>query len=123
MANITVKVSEPPYGSEALYNCLRFVLAVLAEGHNVNLFLLGDAVIAARKGQQTPEFPGMLEGRMPSVEKLMETAVRMGAHVNACGVCCKQRVVIQEEMIDGCSIGSMKNLVEWVVTSDKVIDF
>jgi len=123
MAKITVKVSGAPYGSESVYNCLRFVLAALAEGHDVNLFLLGDAVVAAKEGQQTPEFPGLLEGAMPNVGELLKSAVRQGAKVKACAVCCKQRVITQEDMIEGCEIGSMKDLVNWVVSGDKIVDF
>ena len=123
MAVITVKVSGAPYGSESFYNAMRFVLAALSEGHEVNVFLLGDAVVAAREGQNTPEFPGLLEGAMPNAGELLKSAFKMGAKVKACGVCCKQRAVIPEDMIEGCSIGSMKDLVNWIVSSDKNVDF
>ncbi|HBT20601.1 MAG TPA: hypothetical protein DEA47_04465 [Peptococcaceae bacterium] len=123
LAVITVKVSGAPYGSEAFYNTMRFVLAALSEGHEVNVFLLGDAVAAARKGQETPEFPGLLEGAMPNAEELLKSAIRMGARVKACGVCCKQRAITQEDMVEGCSIGSMKDLANWIVYSDKSVDF
>ncbi|MDZ7261050.1 MAG: DsrE family protein [candidate division KSB1 bacterium] len=123
MASITVVIAEPPYGKERLYTTLRFVLAALADGHPVNLFLLEDAVFAARKGQKPPELPGLLDERMPNCEELLKTVVRQGAQVKACGVCCTERAVTQDQLVEGVKIASMRDLVNWVVETDKVVFF
>ena len=48
-------LNDPPYGSERPYNALRLALNVLRTGSDdhVTLFLMGDSVAAARRGQST----------------------------------------------------------------------
>ena len=123
MAKITVTTGEAPYGTQRPYTMMRFVLAALSEGHGVNLFLFEDAVAMAKKGQKTPDFPGVLNEKMPNAEELLAAGIKAGAVVRACGVCCQERAIKQEEMIEGAVISGMKDLVEWVAESDKVVSF
>jgi tRNA 2-thiouridine synthesizing protein D len=124
MASITVVVGDPPYGKQRAYTALRFVLAALFERHSVNLFLLEDAVFLAKKGQQPIDMPGLLEHEaMPNCEELLRACIGQGATVGICAVCCSERGLRQEELMDGCQISSMRNLVNWVVTSDKAVFF
>jgi tRNA 2-thiouridine synthesizing protein D len=120
MATITLALSEAPYGKERFYTALRFLLVALHEGHKANLFLLEDAVYAGKKGQAPPEMPVGRE-RMPSGEELIKAAILEGLTVRACRVCCTERGVSDGEMIDGVAIGSMLDLVNWVVESDKTL--
>jgi len=49
-------VNDAPYGNERPYNALRLALnLVKREGADVRLFLTGDGVFCARKGQKTPD--------------------------------------------------------------------
>ncbi len=123
MATITVIVGEPAYGKQRVYTTLRFALAALSQGHRVNLFILEDAVLAAKKGQKPTEFPGVLDGHMPNCEELIKAVIRQGAKVKACGVCVKERGITQNELVKGVEIAGMPALVDWVVESDKVIGF
>jgi tRNA 2-thiouridine synthesizing protein D len=124
VASITVVIGDPPYGKERAYTALRFILAALYEKHLVNLFLLEDAVFLAKKGQEPKEMPALLEhAAMPNCEELLKAAVKQGAKVGICGVCCSERALKQEELTEGCQVSSMKNLVNWVVESDKVMFF
>ncbi|MFQ6618434.1 MAG: DsrE/DsrF/TusD sulfur relay family protein [Fidelibacterota bacterium] len=123
MATITVVVGEAPYGKERFYSTLRFILAALQEGHGVNLFIFEDAVFAAKRGQRPPEFPGLLDEHMPNCEELLKSAVKQGAVVKACGVCARERSVSPDEIIEGVEIGSMTDLVNWVMESDKTVFF
>lgn len=124
MASITVVVGEPPYGKERVYSTLRFVLAALTEGHSVNLFIFEDAVFLAKKGQNPPEMPALLEREaMPNCEELLRAAIRQGVPVKVCGVCAAERAVRQEELVEGCQVSSMRDLVKWVVESDRVVFF
>ncbi len=122
MATITVVVGEPPYGKERVYSALRFVLAALAEGHQVNLFLFEDALFAAKKGQSPHEFPGVFDQRMPNCEALLQAVVRQGAKVKLCGVCASERGVGPDDLSIG-EIGGMRDLVQWVLESDRTITF
>jgi len=124
VASITVIVADPPYGKQRVYSALRFVLTALFEKHSVNLFLLEDAVFLAKKGQEPKEMPSLLEHEaMPNCEELLKAAIKQGATVRICGVCCSERALKQEELVEDCQISSMKNLVKWVVESDKVVSF
>jgi len=123
MATITVITGEPPYGRERVYSALRFSLAALSEGHRVNMFIFEDAVWAAKKGQAPPEFPGALDEHMPNCEELIKAVLRQGGKIKACGVCSTERALRQEELISGVEIASMKDLVSWVLESDKVVSF
>ncbi len=124
MASITVIVGDPPYGKQRVYTALRFVLTALFEKHSVNLFLLEDAVFIAKKGQEPKEMPSLLEHEaMPNCEELLKACIKQGVTVGICGVCCSERALKQEELVEGCQISSMKNLVKWVVESDKVVTF
>ncbi len=44
------------------------------------------------------------------------------ADIKVCGLCARSRG-IEENLIDGCSIGSMSQLGEWVAESDQTINF
>ena len=122
MAVITVAVGDPPYGKERVYTALRFSLVALHEGHQVNLFLFEDAVFAAKRGQKPPEMP-VGDAGMPNCEELLRASIQEGLKVKACRVCTSERGLAQEEVVEGAEAGSMADLVDWVVNSDKTVTF
>ena len=122
MAVITVAVGDPPYGKERVYTALRFSLVALHEGHQVNLFLFEDAVFAAKRGQKPPEMP-VGDAGMPNCEELLRAAIQEGLKVKACRVCTSERGLSQEEAVEDVEAGSMADLVNWVVNSDKTVTF
>jgi tRNA 2-thiouridine synthesizing protein D len=122
MATITVVVGDPPYGKQRVYTALRFTLVALHEGHRANLFLLEDAVFAAKRGQDPPEMP-VGEARMPNCEELLRAAMQEGLTVKACRVCSMERGLQPEQVIEGVEIGSMADLVKWVVESERTVSF
>ena len=70
------------------------------------------------------ELPGLLENDiMPNCGELLATSIKQGAQVKICGVCASERGLSQEELVDGASISSMQDLVEWVVSSDRTVFF
>ena len=49
-------LNDPPYGTERSFNGMRLALALSIEEQNeLRVFLMGDAVICAKKGQKTPK--------------------------------------------------------------------
>jgi uncharacterized protein involved in oxidation of intracellular sulfur len=48
-------INDPPYGTERLYNGLRLAHALIKHDQEVIVFLMSDAVIAAKTGQKTPD--------------------------------------------------------------------
>ncbi len=124
MADITVVLGESPYGKERPYTTLRFVLAALVAGHKVNLFILEEAVFLAKKGQKPMELPSLLEHEaMPNCEQMLRAAIKQGAIVKVCGVCASERGLVQEELVEGAEISTIHTLVDWVVSSAKVVFF
>jgi tRNA 2-thiouridine synthesizing protein D len=122
MAAITVVLGDPPYGTQRPYTALRFSLAALREGHQANLFLLEDAVFAAKREQQPPDMP-VGDAGMPNCEELLQAAIQEGLRVKACTVCCVERGLKLEEITEGVDRGSMIDLVNWVVESDRTVFF
>ncbi len=124
MASITVVVGDPPYGKERLYTTLRFVLAALAANHAVNLFILEDAVFVAKKGQRPLELPSLLEHEaMPNCGEILKASIKQGARVKVCGVCTAERGLSQEELVEGAELSTMHDLVDWVMSTDRVVFF
>jgi tRNA 2-thiouridine synthesizing protein D len=122
MATITVIVGDAPYGKQRVYTALRFSLVALHEGHQANLFLLEDAVFAAKRGQQPPAMP-VGEAGMPNCEELLQAAMKEGLTIKACRVCSMERGLQPEQVMEGVEIGSMVDLVNWVVESDRTVFF
>lgn len=122
MATLTVAVTEAPYGSQRILTALRFLLVALHEGHKANLFLLEDSVFAVKKGQEPPPLP-VGDAGMPNCEELIRAAIQEGLEVKACRVCCAERGLREEEVIEGSAIGSMLDFLNWVIESDKALFF
>ncbi len=54
--NILFIINDGPYGNERPYNALRLAFNLAKrEGTDVHVFLTGDGVLCARKGQKTPD--------------------------------------------------------------------
>ena len=123
MATITVIVGDPAYGKERVYTTLRYTIAALEEGHQVNLFLIEDALLTAKSGQSPHELPGVFDERMPNCEALLKAAVKLGARVKLCGVCASERGLGPDDFSADAEIGSMKELVQWTLDADSVVCF
>lgn len=112
-------INDPPYGTERLYNALRLVHALLkkADGTaDLTLFLMADAVAAARKGQKTPE-------GYYNTERMLGRVTAGGGTVLVCGTCMDARGVIDEDLIPGSRRSTMDELAAATVNADKVLVF
>ncbi len=118
MDNITIIVNDAPYGFEKPWNALRLASALISSsvGLRVNLFLLGDAVSMAKKGQNTPE-------GYYNLEKMLSDLIKKGANVHSCGTCLKSRGLSKEDLVEGSEIGSMMGLAQWVKDSRTTLSF
>lgn len=115
---VTIIVNGAPYGEEKVWNALRLALASISDAIKlrVNVFLLGDAVYAAKRGQSPPY-------GYYNLEKMLGDLVENGAKILACGTCIKARGIKQEDLVEGVLVGSMMNLARWVKESQKVLAF
>jgi len=118
METLTVILTGPPYGDEKTWNALRLAgaLASTAREVKLNIFLLGDAVSTAKKGQKPPQ-------GYYNLESMLEGLIERKANVLACGTCLKARGLEQSELIEGVQVGTMIQLANWVIESQKVLQF
>ena len=68
---VHIIVNDGPYGNERAYNALRLGLNLVKRQVAVRLFLIGDGVGCARRGQQTPD-------GYYNVERMIRSLARRG---------------------------------------------
>ena len=117
MRDLTIIVNDAPYGIEKPWNALRLASTSIAEiGMSVNVFLMGDAVLAAKKGQKTPN-------GYYNMGKMLRSLVDRGANIKVCGACITARGIEEAELVDGIEKGTMRILATWVKESGQVVTF
>ena len=118
METLTIVINAAPYGDERLYNALRVARALVsaAVGVKVNIFLLGDAVVAAKKGQKTTE-------GYPNSEEILWELIKKGAEVVACSTCASARELAHEDIIEGVQNGTVMQLAHWLKESQGALSF
>ncbi len=115
MTSIGIGLGSPAYSSERAFTALNFMRTALLEGHSIRVFLFEDAVFLAKRGQDPGNFSNPLEWLGEVVE---------GAEaVKACGTCCQERGLVQDELIHGVVIGSMNDFVGFIADSDRSVIF
>ena len=118
MDTLTIIVNGAPYGAEQVWNALRLATASISSSisMSVNVFLLGNAVTAAKKGQKPPE-------GYYNLEKMLRDLLTNGAKIVACGTCLNARALSKEDLIEGIEVGTMIKLAGWIKESSKVLSF
>ncbi|OPY29135.1 MAG: DsrE/DsrF-like family protein [Methanocella sp. PtaU1.Bin125] len=113
--SITIIIGDAPYGTERAFSALRFVLAALLQELNVNIFLIENGVYTGMNKQAPADYP--------SDSNLLIDAIGKGAVVKACMPCCKARGITLDDLVDGIQMGTINDLVGFVVNSDRTIFF
>ena len=119
MEMLTMIINSAPYGDEKVWNALRLAEALTSAAikMKVNIFLLGDGVVAAKKGQKPPE-------GYYNLEKMLKKLVDQGTEVIACETCINARGLTQQELIEGVKVGStVLDLARWIKESQKILTF
>ncbi len=116
MDKITIVLQDAPYGNEKVWNALRLSEALLAVGVEVRIFLYGDSVVAAKKGQTTPT-------GYYNIGDMMGGIINKGGEVKACLTCSKARGIKQEDYIEGAVIGKTLDLAHWIKEGGQVMVF
>lgn len=114
--SVLLVVTTPPYGSEGPYNAFRLAEALLLRDERVEIFLMGDAVHAARAGQDP-------RGAHASIEAMARELLDKGADILCCGTCCTARGLDADGVTPGIHIATIHDLAASTVRSDKVISF
>lgn len=111
-------LNDPPYGTERTYNGLRLAHALKkADSENeITVFLMADAVVAARKGQKTPD-------GYYNLERMIKSAALGNGRVLLCGTCMDARGMTDDDMAKGTERSTMPELAEVTMAADKVLIF
>jgi uncharacterized protein involved in oxidation of intracellular sulfur len=111
-------LNDPPYGAERCYNALRLAHALLKNdpGGAVTIFLMADAVVAARKGQKTPE-------GYYNMERMLKRVIAGTGNVLLCGTCMDARGMTAEDVMDGARRSTMDELAAATLAAEKVLVF
>lgn len=116
--SIVIVLNDPPYGSERPYNGLRLSLALLKADptRELTVFLMADAVAAARQGQKTPE-------GYYNIERMLRRVLSGKGRVLLCGACMDARGLADADMIEGATRSTMDALAAAVDAAAKVMVF
>jgi uncharacterized protein involved in oxidation of intracellular sulfur len=95
--------------TEKAWNAFRFAVTARKQGHEVKLFLMGEAV----------ECEG-LSHHTYNVDEQLKAFVNSGGEILACGTCLKSR---QLNSTEACPISTMVDCVDLVVWADKMVTF
>lgn len=111
-------VNDPPYGTERVYNALRLapVLVKNDPDTQVTVFLMADAVLAAKGGQKTPD-------GFYNVERMLKRVIAGKGAVLLCGTCMDARGIKETEVMEGARRSTMDELAAATIAADKVLVF
>ncbi|WP_126446176.1 DsrE/DsrF/TusD sulfur relay family protein [Sulfuricystis multivorans] len=112
-------LNDAPYGTERSYNALRLARNLLKKGVGqveLKVFLLGDAVACAKAGQKVPQ-------GFYNIGDMLGMVCRAGGQIAACGTCMDARGIAAADLIDGVNRGTLDELTEWALWSDKEFVF
>ena len=94
---------------EKAWNAFRFAVTAKNKGHEVKVFLMGEAV----------ECEGLIDVKY-NVDEQLNKFIEVGGEILACGTCLKSR---QLESTEACPISTMIDCVEVVEWADKMVTF
>lgn len=114
---VLIILNDAPYGHERTFHGLRMADALLKVEENLDLtvYLTNDAVLCAKKGQQTPQ-------GYYNIERMLKPILRRGT-VLACRTCVDARGLVADELMEGIRIATLGELAELTLEADKVLVF
>ena len=113
---VLLVVGTAPYGSEGPYNAFRLAEALALRDEHVEVFLRGDAVWAARAGQDP-------RGAHASLQHLLEALLEKGVDVTCRGTCCASRGQAERDVVPEVRLSTIHDLAAATVRCDKVVSF
>ena len=106
---------DPPYGSERVFQALRLADAMVKVEPDleVTVYLTADAVLAAKRGQQTPT-------GYYNVERMFKPILRRGS-LMVCRQCLEARGIRRDELVEGAIESRLGDLAQLTLEADKVL--
>jgi uncharacterized protein involved in oxidation of intracellular sulfur len=111
-------LNDPPYGTERTYNGLRLAHALLKKdpAGEITIFLMADAVAAARRGQKTPE-------GFYNIERMLKRVLAGKGQVLLCGTCMDARGLVDQDMMEDARRSTMDELAAATAAADRILVF
>lgn len=111
-------LNDPPYGTERVYNALRLAQALSKKDASteVTVFLMADAVVAAKSGQKTPD-------GYYNAERMLRRVLTANGKVLLCGTCMDARGLDEAAIVAGAHRSTMDELATATAEADKVLVF
>ncbi len=110
-------LNDAPYGAERSYNGFRLALSLAKRDDvEVRVFLMGDAVGCAVRGQLTPD-------GYYNLERMLKGLAKKHVPVGCCGTCLKARGITDEQLVDGAVHSSLEELTDWTLWAERVVTF
>jgi uncharacterized protein involved in oxidation of intracellular sulfur len=111
-------LNDPPYGGERCYNALRLAHALLKQdpASEAIVFLMADAVIAAKANQRTPE-------GYYNIERMLKRVLAGKGQVLLCSTCMDARGLQDGELMAGAERSTIDALAAATSAADKVLVF
>lgn len=117
MTTYLFTLNDPPYGTERSYNGIRLARTIsMREETTVRIFLVGDAALCAKAGQQVPK-------GYYNIERMLKAVARKGAEIGVCGTCMDARGISDQELLDGSRRSSLEEWTTWTAEADKALVF
>ena len=110
-------LNDPPYGTERSYNGVRLARNILKSEPETELtvFLMGDAVACAKRGQKLP-------AGYYNMEVMLKSVLR-GGSLLLCGTCMDARGLTAEEVVEGARRSTMDELTDITLDVAQVLVF
>lgn len=114
--NILMIINGSAYGLDSTFNAIRLA-GNLAKRDDVQVtvFLMGDGVTVAMKGQKTPD--GYYK-----LDRMLSPVLRSG-RVLCCGTCMDARGMTEDLLVTGAARSTMDELGDITLGADKVLVF
>ncbi|HHH39370.1 MAG TPA: hypothetical protein ENK50_07335 [Sedimenticola sp.] len=113
--NILIILNDPPYGTERSYNGLRLAKALSNTDAKVTVFLMADAIVCAKRGQNVPH-------GFYNIELMLKSVIRKG-EVLLCGTCMDARGFSDDDIVPEAQRSTMQELASRTLAADQVLVF
>jgi len=115
---ILIIINDKPGPDEKAYNAIRIAAQFQKDNaaNQVRIYLLADGVHCALSRVEGPS--GVL-----NVEQAVRGIIKNGAVLKMCTSCGESRGLRDTHLIEGVEWTNLKTLTDWVVESDKVINY
>jgi uncharacterized protein involved in oxidation of intracellular sulfur len=107
---------DAPYGSDKNYNALRTAVQLQKQDPNIKIciYLMSNSVTGALPGQK-------VKAGQYNIGEMLTNIMNQGGEVKLCTSCAESRGV--HSVISGAVLGTLSDLTNWIVESDKVLTF